>query len=165
MSRWPRRRRIGRSPHGAEVTEVSWFQQHAALSLKLICDADVPRSASIIDVGGGASTLMDALLANDYEHVTVLDLSATALAATKARLGSRAGRVRWVEANILDAALPPHGYDVWHDCAVLYFLTLPQERQAQVSKVIQAVKVGGVVIVATSAEDGPTRCSGLPVMR
>lgn len=146
-------------------TEVSWFQEHAALSLRLIQDAGVPRSASIIDVGGGASTLVDDLLANGYQQLTVLDLSAAALAAARERLGPRAAKARWMEANILQAELPPQGYDVWHDRAVFHFLTSEADRQAYVSQVLRAVKPGGLVIVATFAEDGPSQCSGLPVMR
>jgi 2-polyprenyl-3-methyl-5-hydroxy-6-metoxy-1,4-benzoquinol methylase len=147
------------------ATQVSWFQEHASLSLKLILDNAVPASASIIDVGGGASTLVDDLLTQGYEYVTVLDLSAAALATSQARLDRRAAQVKWVEANILEGDLPAHGYDVWHDRAVFHFLTTDEERHAYVNKVRQAVKPGGLVIVATFAEDGPTKCSGLPVMR
>lgn len=147
------------------ATEVSWFQPHAQLSLKLIRDAGVPASASIIDVGGGASTLVDDLLAAGYASVTVLDLSGSALAAARARLGTRAAQVQWVEANVVEVDLPAHAYDVWHDRAVFHFLTAEQDRRAYVQAVLRAVKPGGLVIVATFAEDGPTQCSGLPVMR
>ncbi len=146
-------------------TEVSWFQEHAQLSLKLIRDAKIPSSASIIDVGGGASKLVDDLLASGYEYLTVLDLSAAAMAAAKARLGNAAGRVNWLEANILSAELPAGAYDVWHDRAVFHFLTTDDERQVYVNQVLHAVKPNGLVIVATFAEDGPTKCSGLPVTR
>jgi 2-polyprenyl-3-methyl-5-hydroxy-6-metoxy-1,4-benzoquinol methylase len=146
-------------------TEVSWFQVHAHLSLKLIRDANIPASASIIDVGGGASTLVDDLLANGYEHVTVLDLSGAAMLTAKARIDSHAADVQWLEADILTVELPTHAYDVWHDRAVFHFLTTEDERHAYVQKVLQTVKPGGLVIVATFAEDGPTKCSGLPVMR
>jgi len=146
-------------------TEVSWFQEHAQLSLKLIRDAGVSHSASIIDVGGGASTLVDDLLADGYEHLTVLDLSGSALATARARLGARAAQVQWIEADILNAELPAQAYDVWHDRAVFHFLTTEKERRAYVQKVLGAVRPGGLVIVATFAEDGPTICSGLPVMR
>jgi 2-polyprenyl-3-methyl-5-hydroxy-6-metoxy-1,4-benzoquinol methylase len=145
--------------------EVSWFQEHAALSLKLIQEAGVPLTASIIDVGGGASTLVDDLLASGYENVTVLDLSGAALATAKARLGGRAADVQWLDANILDAELGLNTYDLWHDRAVFHFLTSEQERCAYVRAVLRAVKPGGLVIVATFAEDGPSKCSGLPVMR
>jgi SAM-dependent methyltransferase len=147
------------------VTEVSWYQEHAALSLKLMHEAGVSRSASIIDVGGGASTLADDLLALGHERLTVLDLSAAALAAARARLGPRATRIQWIEANVLEADLPACGYDVWHDRAVFHFLTTETERKSYVTKVLHAVKPGGIVIVATFAEDGPTMCSGLPVRR
>lgn len=147
------------------ANEVSWFQEHAALSLKLIRNAGVPTSASIIDVGGGASTLVDDLLAAGYGNVSVLDLSAAALAAARSRLGSRSAAVRWIEANVLEFDFPRHGYDVWHDRAVFHFLTGEAERHAYVRVVLRAVKPGGLVIVATFAEDGPTQCSGLPVMR
>ena len=144
---------------------VSWFQEHAVESQRLIREAGVPLTASIIDVGGGASTLVDDLLAGGYSDVTVLDLSATALAAARRRLGPRADRVHWIEASVLDAPLQAGAYDVWHDRAVFHFLTSPEERQAYVRAVLRAVKPGGHVIVATFAEDGPTRCSGLPVVR
>ncbi|MCL4182365.1 MAG: class I SAM-dependent methyltransferase [Burkholderiaceae bacterium] len=147
------------------TTQVSWFQEHAEVSLKLIRDAGISCQASIIDVGGGASTLVDDLVDRGYEDVTVLDLSGAALAAAKARLGPRAARVQWSEANVLDAALARHRYDVWHDRAVFHFLTDAHDRGAYVRAVLHAVKPGGLVIVATFAPDGPTHCSGLPVMR
>lgn len=146
-------------------TEVSWFQEHAHLSLKLIQQANILKSGSIIDVGGGASTLVDDLLADGYRNVTVLDLSAAAMAETRSRIDERASGVKWIEANILEANLPAHTYDVWHDRAVFHFLITEEERHVYVQKVLQAVKPGGLVIVATFAEDGPTKCSGLPVMR
>jgi SAM-dependent methyltransferase len=144
---------------------VSWFQDHAEQSLRLIRGTGAPLSAAVIDVGGGASTLVDDLLQDGYWRLTVLDLSAAALAAARRRLGARADAVQWLEANITTAALPAHAYDVWHDRAVFHFLTTPQERQAYVEAVLRAVKPGGHVIVATFAADGPAECSGLPVMR
>ena len=145
--------------------EVSWFQAHAELSLKLIRDSGIPCTASIIDVGGGASKLVDDLLDSGYQNLTVLDLSVTALAKAKARLGSQASKVCWLEANVTEAELPKHGYDIWHDRAVFHFLNSEQERHAYVHAILRAVKPGGLVIVATFAEDGPTSCSGLPVKR
>jgi len=147
------------------ATEVSWYQEHAELSLKMIRAAHVPASAAIIDVGGGASTLVDDLLACGYQNVTVLDISPAALAAAKARLGSWSARVQWLEANVLEAELPQHAYDVWHDRAVFHFLTSAEDRKAYVRAVLRAVKPGGHAIVATFAEGGPTQCSGLPVVR
>jgi 2-polyprenyl-3-methyl-5-hydroxy-6-metoxy-1,4-benzoquinol methylase len=144
---------------------VSWFQVHAEQSLRLIRGTGVPRSGSIIDVGGGASTLVDDLLTDGYSDLTVLDLSASALSAAKQRLGSLAARVEWIEASITEVDLAVHAYDVWHDRAVFHFLTDPAARQAYVAAVLRSVKPGGHVIVATFDEDGPTQCSGLPVMR
>jgi SAM-dependent methyltransferase len=147
------------------VDAVSWFQEHAEQSLRFIEDTAVPLNAAIVDVGGGASTLVDDLLARGCTNVTVLDISAAALRAAQDRLGSRAGLARWVEADITKVELPPRYYDVWHDRAVFHFLTDAQDRQAYVDALLHAIKPGGHVIVATFAEDGPTQCSGLPVRR
>lgn len=144
---------------------VSWYQAHADHSLRLIAATGVPHTASIIDVGGGASTLVDDLLANDFQKITVLDLSAAALNSAKDRLGARAGSVTWLESDVTQVELPLHAYDVWHDRAVFHFLTDPEDRRAYVRGVLRSVKLGGHVIIATFAEDGPLRCSGLPVMR
>lgn len=144
---------------------VSWFQLHAEQSLRLIRETGVTPAAEIIDVGGGASTLVDDLLDSGYSSVSVLDLSGAALLAAKKRLGARANSVKWIEANITISKLACHAFDIWHDRAVFHFLTTPAERQAYVDVVMQAVKPGGHVIIATFAEDGPTQCSGLPVMR
>lgn len=144
-------------------TEVSWYQAHNSRSLALL--ASTPRDACIIDVGGGASTLVDDLSRDGFQNLTVLDISAGALAASKQRLGHLAERVRWIESNILDAALEHGVYDVWHDRAAFHFLVDAQDRRDYVQKVMRAVKPGGLVMVATFAEDGPTTCSGLPVMR
>lgn len=144
---------------------VSWFQEHAENSLKLIQKTGVPLSAAIIDIGGGASTLVDDLLVKGYSNLSVLDLSAAALSASQNRLGTKANDVNWVVADITKADLPVQSYDVWHDRAVFHFLTSAEDRQAYVQAVLRAVKPGGHVIVATFAEDGPLQCSGLPVMR
>lgn len=144
---------------------VSWFQEHARQSVQLIARAGLARDAGIIDVGGGASTLVDDLLDEGYTKVTVLDLSEAALAASQSRLGQRTDDVSWLVGDITRMKLPRHAYDVWHDRAVFHFLTMPQEREAYVQAVLRAVKPGGHVIVATFAEDGPEKCSGLPVMR
>lgn len=144
---------------------VSWYQEHADHSLGLIETTGVSRTAPIIDVGGGASTLVDDLLEKGYRNITVLDLSAAALDSAKERLGARASSVTWLASDITKVELPTHSYDVWHDRAVFHFLTTPEDRHAYVKAVLRAVKPGGHVIVATFAEDGPLQCSGLPVMR
>ncbi len=145
--------------------DVSWYQVHAEESLRLIHGTGAKKSAAIIDVGGGASTLVDDLMSEGYSNLTVLDLSSAALLAAKSRLGPAASKVNWIEASILDAVLPRHAFDIWHDRAVFHFLTSSEERHAYVEAVLKAVKPGGHVIVATFAEDGPDKCSGLPVMR
>jgi 2-polyprenyl-3-methyl-5-hydroxy-6-metoxy-1,4-benzoquinol methylase len=144
---------------------VSWYQPHAELSLKLIHETGLPLTASIIDVGGGASTLVDDLFHEGYRSLTVLDLSSAALLTAQARLGEQAKTVHWLEANVTEVELPSQTYDLWHDRAVFHFFTSAEERQVYVAKVLEAVKSDGFVIVATFAEDGPRQCSGLPVMR
>lgn len=152
--------------YGTRATDsVSWYQPHADRSLRLIEQAGIGPEAALIDVGGGASTLVDDLLARGFRDLTVLDLSEAALQAARKRLGARADAVQWRVADITTAALPAHGIDLWHDRAVFHFLTAPADRQAYVRQVLRSVRPGGHVIVATFAEDGPLQCSGLPVMR
>ena len=148
-----------------EADNVSWFQAHAELSMRLIRESCPRRDAAIIDVGGGASTLVDERLDDGYPNVTVLDLSSAALAESRRRLGVRGETVRWMEADITCAEFEPHSFDLWHDRAVFHFLTTKKDRIAYVRQVLQAVKPGGHVIMATFGSDGPTQCSGLPVMR
>jgi 2-polyprenyl-3-methyl-5-hydroxy-6-metoxy-1,4-benzoquinol methylase len=131
------------------ATSVSWYQEHADCSLSLLRNTGITRSASIIDVGGGASTLVDDLLAEGYSDVTVLDLSAAALSAARQRLGALAAKVQWLQADVTVADLPSHRYDVWHDRAVFHFLTEPQQRQAYVEKVFHSVKPGGMLLLPT----------------
>jgi SAM-dependent methyltransferase len=144
--------------------EVSWFQENPAPSLELIAHVGATPASAIIDVGGGASRLVDHLVDRGFEDVTVLDLSEAALEAAKSRLGGRAARVHWI---VADATVwePPRGYDVWHDRAAFHFLTDDCDRAAYVARLERALKVGGCAIIATFALDGPERCSGLPVMR
>jgi ubiquinone/menaquinone biosynthesis C-methylase UbiE len=144
---------------------VSWFQPHAELSTRLIQESCPQRDAAIIDVGGGASTLVDDLLDAGYTQVTVLDLSQTALAESRRRLGVREASVRWMQADITRAEFAPHSFDLWHDRAVFHFLTMPEDRTAYVRQVLRAVKPGGHVVMATFGSNGPAQCSGLPVMR
>jgi len=143
---------------------VSWFQQHAASSLRLI-QGCANTDAKIIDVGGGASVLVDNLLDAGYRNLTVLDLAESALASSRARLGTRAQSVQWIAADITRADLPAAHYDVWHDRAVFHFLTDPADRARYVEQVLKSVKPGGHVIVAAFGPGGPLQCSGLDVMR
>jgi SAM-dependent methyltransferase len=145
--------------------QVSWFEREATLSLALVQRVAPRRDEAIIDVGAGAATLVDGLLAAGYHDITVLDLSAAALAQAQHRLRERAAAVDWREADILTADLPPARFDVWHDRAVFHFLTDPADRATYVDQVRRALRPGGFALVATFAEDGPTRCSGLEVAR
>ena len=145
--------------------QVSWFQPEATLSLELIQLVAPARDTTIIDVGAGASMLVDGLLTAGYSRITVLDLSPAALAQAQQRLSSRTGAVVWQEADVLTADLDAGAFDVWHDRAVFHFLTGAADRVRYVAQVRQAVRPGGYVLVATFAEDGPLRCSGLSVAR
>lgn len=144
--------------------DVSWFQETPAISLDLIRATGAGADASIIDIGGGASRLADALLAEDFRAVSVLDVSEQALATSRQRLGPRAGEVNWIVADVT-AWRPGNSYDVWHDRAAFHFLTEPSDRAAYAACVRHAVRPGGHVIIGTFAPDGPERCSGLPVVR
>lgn len=144
---------------------VSWYQTDAELSLRFIKSVSSSRNATIVDVGGGASTLVDGLLNAGYGDVTVLDLSATGIQLARTRLGAVAQQVTWVEADVLTAELAESAFDIWHDRAVFHFLTNQRDQHRYVSQVQRAVKPGGHVIVGTFAEDGPERCSGLSVAR
>ena len=144
--------------------EVSWFQENPAPSLELIAQVGATSTSAIIDIGGGASRLVDNLVELDFENITVLDLSEAALEAAKDRLGGRAARVQWI---VADATVwePREAYDIWHDRAAFHFLTEERDRAAYIARLEGALKVGGHAIIATFALDGPERCSGLAVVR
>ena len=144
---------------------VSWFQPDPALSIAMIRRATRDTRARIIDVGGGASLLVDALLRDGYADVTVLDVSAGALAHARERLADSAGRVHWVDGDILTTRLPEAGFDVWHDRAVFHFLTAAADRATYLAQLRGALRDGGHAVIATFAEDGPAKCSGLEVAR
>jgi len=160
----------GRQTHWENVygtkgeKEVSWFQDSPTISLDLIDATGVAKGASILDIGGGASRLVDALLEQGFESLTVLDLSEKALATTRARLGRKAANVRWIVADVTKWK-PAETHDVWHDRAAFHFLMEPHDRAAYAERLREAVRLGGHVIIGTFAPDGPERCSGLPVMR
>jgi SAM-dependent methyltransferase len=168
-----------RAAHWQEVyrskseAEVSWFEESPQLSLALMAAAGFGPTrldAAVIDIGGGASRLVDALLARGLADVSVLDLSAAALDRAKERLladpllATRAARVSWIAADVTSWR-PDRRYDLWHDRAAFHFLTTPAEQQAYVAALRQALVIGGVAIIGTFAPDGPEKCSGLPVMR
>jgi SAM-dependent methyltransferase len=145
-------------------SEVGWFQENPAPSLELIDLVRATPASAIVDIGGGASRLVDCLVARGFDHVTVLDISEAALEAAKARLGERAGRVQWIVADVTKWS-PMQAFDVWHDRAAFHFLIDPADRSAYVTRMKQAIKPGGHVIIGTFAIDGPEKCSGLPVNR
>jgi SAM-dependent methyltransferase len=144
--------------------QVSWFQERPAISFDLITRDGLQKDAPIIDIGGGASRLVDLLLDAGFSNVTVLDIAESALERSRARLGARASEVSWIVADVTTWT-PPRQYKVWHDRAALHFLVDPAARAAYRSVMLCAVEPGGLVVIATFAEDGPERCSGLPVQR
>ena len=146
-------------------TELSWYQAVPERSLELIQRTGIERTAGIIDVGGGDSTLVDELLKLGFSAVTVLDLSCAALDRSRRRLGNRSRSVNWLNVNVIDAEIAPASVGLWHDRAVFHFLNDQVDRDSYVQTVRRVVRPGGHVIVATFAEDGPMHCSGLPVQR
>lgn len=145
-------------------TQVSWYQETPAVSLALIQEAAPDRMSRILDVGGGASVLVDHLLALGYTQPAVLDLSEAALARARERLGSGASAVNWIVGDVTRE--PALGcYDVWHDRAVFHFLIEEEDRRKYRLLAERTVRPGGHLIIATFAPDGPDRCSGLPVRR
>jgi SAM-dependent methyltransferase len=144
---------------------VSWYAPHLDDSLRLIQKLCPDPAASIIDIGGGESTLVDDLLHCSYLDVSVLDISATAIDFTRQRLGAKAKDVSWHVGNVTQYDFGPKQFDLWHDRAVFHFLTERSDRQAYVELVRRSVKPGGHVLMATFGPDGPLKCSGLDVVR
>lgn len=152
--------------HGNKAPDqVSWYRPHLDRSLTFVEQAGLDKSANIIDVGAGASTFVDDLLDRGYRNVTILDISSTAIEGATARLGERAGLVKWLVGDITTVELPANYFDFWHDRAVFHFLTASQERQCYVAAVKRALKVNGHIVVATFGPAGPEKCSGLEVAR
>ena len=144
---------------------VSWYAPHLGESLRLIQELCPDANASIIDIGGGESTLVDDLLHRQYVDVSVLDISSTAIDFTRQRLGPLAQEVAWHVGDITQHDFGDQRFDLWHDRAVFHFLTDPAARQAYVELVRRSVKPGGYVLMATFGPDGPLQCSGLDVVR
>lgn len=144
--------------------QVSWTQFDPQPSLGLIEKFAGDRSAAIIDIGGGASRLVDALVMEGFAAITVLDLSDAALQSAKARLGEQGASVQWIAADAT-AWQPPQPFDIWHDRAAFHFLVDEKDRVAYIDRLHAGVKPGGHAIIATFAPDGPEKCSGLPVQR
>ena len=147
-----------------QSTEVSWYQEYPVQSMRLIEEVVASKGDAIIDVGGGASVLVDTLLLNGYTNLAVLDISESALKCAQQRLCERAGEVEWFAADVT-AFEPPHRFSLWHDRAVFHFLTAQSDREKYLSVLRKALEPGAHLIIATFAEDGPEMCSGLPVER
>lgn len=147
-----------------DEAEVSWFQERPTLSLELIEVADPSHRAHVIDIGGGASRLVDHLLAAGYRHPAVLDIAGAALARARERLGASAGQVEWIVADVTRTR-DIGQFDLWHDRAVFHFLTDAQHRRRYLELAEGTVAEGGHLVIATFAPDGPERCSGMPVCR
>jgi 2-polyprenyl-3-methyl-5-hydroxy-6-metoxy-1,4-benzoquinol methylase len=145
--------------------ETSWFGPHLQTSLDWVVEAVPDRSASIIDVGDGESTLADDLLGLQYLSLTVLDVADAAINKSRQRLGARASNINWLVGNVLEVSLPPRAYDLWHDRAVFHFLTEPDQRLAYVRQLASSLKIGGHVVIATFGPQGPEKCSGLDTRR
>jgi 2-polyprenyl-3-methyl-5-hydroxy-6-metoxy-1,4-benzoquinol methylase len=150
--------------HGKSPLEVSWFQKEPVLSLQLIHNTGLSTEATIIDIGGGASVLVDHLVEQGFRHLTVLDISGTALNHTKQRLGPAAEQIEWFESDVTSFQAP-HQYDIWHDRAVFHFLTDASDRKQYVKTLKQSLKPGGNLILAAFAIGGPTKCSGLDIVQ
>jgi predicted RNA methylase len=144
--------------------EVSWYQKEPAVSLRLIDHCELGKDVPIIDVGGGASVLVDRLLDAGYRRLTVLDIASKSLVSARARLGTRAQCVEWIEADITEF-VPPRPFGLWHDRAVFHFLTETADRKRYVETLKHALASGGHVILAAFAIGGPTRCSGLDIVQ
>lgn len=144
------------------ATDVSWFQAVPQQSLDFIKSFNLDKTAAIIDIGGGDSLLVDALLQLGYTNITVLDISAAAIEKAKARLGAAAAKVKWIVSDILDFT-PTEKYDCWHDRATFHFLTTAADTEQYVQIANSAVSENGKIVVATFSTEGPLKCSGLPV--
>ncbi|KRE87488.1 methyltransferase [Rhodanobacter sp. Soil772] len=144
---------------------VSWYRPHLDTSLALIERAAPDRGAAVLDVGGGASTLVDDLLERGYRDLSVLDISAAALHVARERLGEAADTVTWLAADLLDAPLQEARYDLWHDRAVFHFLTEAEQRAHYLQQLTRALKPGGHAVLATFGPQGPLKCSGLDTVR
>jgi 2-polyprenyl-3-methyl-5-hydroxy-6-metoxy-1,4-benzoquinol methylase len=147
-----------------QLTDVSWYEEKPENSLAIIDGFELPKHASIIDIGGGDSLLTDHLLALGYTNITVLDISANAIDRAKLRLQEKAPLVHWVISDVLNFNTN-RKFDIWHDRAAFHFLTSQRDQTRYLNKVHQFLKPEGYLVMSTFAKDGPEKCSGLPVQR
>jgi SAM-dependent methyltransferase len=143
---------------------VSWYESFPGLSLRLVTEANLPPSAALLDVGGGASTLAAELLRRGHTDITVADISGSALSKAQAELGAQAEAIEWVQADVRRHDFGRQ-YDLWHDRALFHFMVTQDDREAYLGALDRALKPGGHAVIATFGLDGPTSCSGLPVAR
>jgi len=151
-----------------QADQVSWYQQQPSQTLAIIESLNLPLDAKLIDVGSGASLLIDYLLEAGYQYLHVLDLSETALHTTRARLCTKhldGSHIHWLVADVCTVELAPQFFDVWHDRAVFHFMLTEVQQEQYLHNVRQTLKPSGYLILSTFAEDGPTQCSGLMVER
>lgn len=148
-----------------QTEKVGWYTRHLQTSLDWIKELRLSADAPIIDIGGGASTLVDDLLGAGYRSITVLDISEEALRSVKERLGTKADSVRWMNGDVTSVVLPDHHYELWHDRAVFHFLTEPGQQQQYRDNLLKALKPRGHIIIGTFSSEAPPKCSGLPVQR
>ncbi len=147
------------------IDKVGWYKPHLDTSLKWIKELNLPNDARLIDIGGGASTLVDDMLGHGFNSITVLDLSKKALSWARERLGDRAEFVTWIDGDITSIELPTNHYNLWHDRAVFHFLTEPEQKERYRNALLRTLKTTGHLIISTFAPEAPPKCSGLPVER
>jgi 2-polyprenyl-3-methyl-5-hydroxy-6-metoxy-1,4-benzoquinol methylase len=145
-----------------QETEVSWFQPYPKTSIEFVKLFNLPFDANIIDIGGGDSHFVDALLEEGYQNIWVLDISENALSRAKKRLGEKANKVNWVVSDIIDF-IPTVTYDFWHDRAAFHFLTTDENINKYVGIAEKGIKTNGILVLGTFSETGPTKCSGLEI--
>jgi len=145
--------------------QTSWYTPHLQHSIRWIEESGLPKTAAILDVGAGRSTLIDDLLARGYTNLTALDISEAALADVRQRLGQLVNSVTWIAGDVTTVSLAPRCYDLWHDRALFHFLTEPAQRDQYLERIRHALKPSGLVMLSTFGPEGPVQCSGLAVRR
>jgi len=146
-------------------SQLGWHRSRLETSAEWIAKLQLPKNSAIIDIGGGVSTLVDDLMGEDYQDLTLLDISRTALEKVRSRLGHKADEIGWIQGDIAELTLPNNRFILWHDRAVFHFLVDPIRRARYLASMAKSLKSGGYVLIATFAAEAPAKCSGLPVQR
>lgn len=147
-----------------KFSEVTWFQPEPKVSMQLISNLNLSLNANILDAGGGASTLVDKLLDQGFQDISVIDLSENALNQSKNRLGATASNISWIVGDITNYDFQVK-FDLWHDRAVFHFLISKDDQENYIVNLNKCLDVGSFFIISTFAEDGPLKCSGLEIVR